>query len=177
MHRYGTRTPLSRQYGEQRELEQALPSCVSLSFILFISPQLDESACLHSPAPMIRRMADKLGHISPQKLNHGIPQPSPSGSSQPPSLFDPRGSISTERTSQSEWSKQGESMEVVEQLNVVPQILRVPRKPRGTYRLSDFSILRTLGTGSFGRVHLGQSHTLMAIFGISLTTICMAGSS
>ncbi|KII95556.1 hypothetical protein PLICRDRAFT_98490 [Plicaturopsis crispa FD-325 SS-3] len=117
---------------------------------------------------MIRRMADKLGHISPQKLNHGIPQPSPSGSSQPPSLFDPRGSISTERTSQSEWSKQGESMEVVEQLNVVPQILRVPRKPRGTYRLSDFSILRTLGTGSFGRVHLVRSKHNLRFYAIKV---------
>lgn len=32
-----------------------------------------------------------------------------------------------------------------------PQVQR----PKGTYRLTDFLILRTLGTGSFGRVHLG----------------------
>lgn len=33
---------------------------------------------------------------------------------------------------------------------------RVVRQPRGMYRLSDFIIQRTLGTGSFGRVHLGM---------------------
>lgn len=30
-----------------------------------------------------------------------------------------------------------------------------PRRPKGHYRLTDFIIQRTLGTGSFGRVHLG----------------------
>jgi len=29
-------------------------------------------------------------------------------------------------------------------------------RPKGSYRLSDFIIQRTLGTGSFGRVHLGS---------------------
>lgn len=31
-----------------------------------------------------------------------------------------------------------------------------PRRPKGHYRLTDFIIQRTLGTGSFGRVHLGM---------------------
>ena len=31
------------------------------------------------------------------------------------------------------------------------------RQTKGKYSLSDFEILRTLGTGSFGRVHLVQS--------------------
>ena len=30
------------------------------------------------------------------------------------------------------------------------------RRTKGSYRLSDFIIQRTLGTGSFGRVHLGE---------------------
>lgn len=30
------------------------------------------------------------------------------------------------------------------------------RRPKAVYRLSDFIIQRTLGTGSFGRVHLGR---------------------
>lgn len=34
----------------------------------------------------------------------------------------------------------------------------VPRNTKGKYTLSDFDIKRTLGTGSFGRVHLVQSH-------------------
>ncbi|KAI9731579.1 MAG: camp-dependent protein kinase catalytic subunit [Cirrosporium novae-zelandiae] len=33
----------------------------------------------------------------------------------------------------------------------------VPRQTKGRYSLSDFAIQRTLGTGSFGRVHLVQS--------------------
>jgi hypothetical protein len=34
-------------------------------------------------------------------------------------------------------------------------IERVAKRPKGSYRLSDFIVQRTLGTGSFGRVHLG----------------------
>lgn len=32
---------------------------------------------------------------------------------------------------------------------------RVASRPKATYRLTDFIIHQTLGTGSFGRVHLG----------------------
>jgi hypothetical protein len=54
-------------------------------------------------------------------------------------------------------------MEIVEQEPepdvVVPQVVvRTPTavgRQKGTYRLADFIIQRTLGTGSFGRVHLG----------------------
>jgi protein kinase A len=35
-------------------------------------------------------------------------------------------------------------------------IERVAKRPKGSYRLSDFIVQRTLGTGSFGRVHLGM---------------------
>lgn len=35
--------------------------------------------------------------------------------------------------------------------------LSQPRVTKGKYSLGDFEILRTLGTGSFGRVHLVQS--------------------
>ena len=34
----------------------------------------------------------------------------------------------------------------------------VPRNTKGKYSLTDFTIKRTLGTGSFGRVHLVQSN-------------------
>jgi protein kinase A len=49
-------------------------------------------------------------------------------------------------------------MEVVEEeerplTTVRPKLVR---RPRGVYRLTDFIIQRTLGTGSFGRVHLGS---------------------
>lgn len=66
-----------------------------------------------------------------------------------------RGSISTPRTSVSDWTnnhRKQEPMEVYE----IPHALQLQvRRPKGSYRLSDFIIHRTLGTGSFGRVHLG----------------------
>ena len=33
--------------------------------------------------------------------------------------------------------------------------LPVSQRPRGRYSLNDFTLMRTVGTGSFGRVHLG----------------------
>lgn len=37
-----------------------------------------------------------------------------------------------------------------------PKIVRSVQRQKGSYRLTDFIIQRTLGTGSFGRVHLGE---------------------
>lgn len=34
--------------------------------------------------------------------------------------------------------------------------LPVSRRPKGRYSLNDFTLMRTVGTGSFGRVHLGM---------------------
>lgn len=36
--------------------------------------------------------------------------------------------------------------------------VRLPasQRPKGRYSLNDFSLMRTVGTGSFGRVHLGE---------------------
>ena len=33
--------------------------------------------------------------------------------------------------------------------------LPVSQRPKGRYSLNDFTLMRTVGTGSFGRVHLG----------------------
>lgn len=120
---------------------------------------------------MIKRMADKFGHLGTLKVASDQSSSSTtsvlSRQSQSTSLDSGlhRGSISTERTSVSEWSnKRGGSvsMEIVENEpkpkpeEVVPQIVRTPVRPKGSYRLADFIIQRTLGTGSFGRVHLGR---------------------
>lgn len=144
----------------------------------------------------MRKMADKLGHItsprpasaganspssssaqlsgalSTHNLQQGLPaqephSPSPSLSSTQSTALSSAGhrpSISTERTSVSEWKgssndstakeKQVERMDIDPPTEpVVP--LQV-RRQTGSYRLSDFIIHRTLGTGSFGRVHLGE---------------------
>jgi protein kinase A len=47
----------------------------------------------------------------------------------------------------------------LQQLPQIPQHAQqnLPRETKGKYTLSDFDIQRTLGTGSFGRVHLVQS--------------------
>lgn len=125
---------------------------------------------------MIRRMADKFGHIgqprSPSHAHSHYTYPSSSTTSSvistPPASLDlHRGSISTQRTSISEWSKKGESMEVVKEGELEPEPSKVALRthaatgrPKGSYRLADFIIQRTLGTGSFGRVHLGKLYLI-----------------
>ncbi|KAF9463591.1 kinase-like domain-containing protein [Collybia nuda] len=45
---------------------------------------------------------------------------------------------------------------------------RVIKRPKGTYRLSDFIVQRTLGTGSFGRVHLVRSKHNLRFYAIKV---------
>jgi hypothetical protein len=66
---------------------------------------------------------------------------------------DHRGSISTEVTSQSGLSKH------VETPDITPLFPQRAAREKGTYKLVDFIIHRTLGMGSFGRVHLGNIST------------------
>ncbi|KAG6849400.1 hypothetical protein H0H93_008757 [Arthromyces matolae] len=82
--------------------------------------------------------------------------------------FDHRGSISTTRTSTSGWSSQREDgMEsVAEEPPTVTQ--RIVKRPKGSYRLSDFIVQRTLGTGSFGRVHLVRSKHNLRFYAIKV---------
>lgn len=116
---------------------------------------------------MFKRMTDKLGsHFhgyskeqyssSPiQSPISSIPSTAVSSASSLLPQYDHRGSISTERTSlsASDWSKRGDSLDYIEEEK---SLNARPRKHKGTYRLEDFIIQRTLGTGSFGRVHLGE---------------------
>ncbi|KAJ7935320.1 kinase-like domain-containing protein [Mycena leptocephala] len=133
---------------------------------------------------MIRRMADRIGHLghsSPHKLEesdtlHPLSSPTSSQSAVSSYLshssYDHRGSISTQATSMSEWStdKRGfgldSDMEVVEEERSHPP--KLVRRPRGVYRLSDFIIQRTLGTGSFGRVHLVRSKHNLRFYAIKV---------
>ena len=77
------------------------------------------------------------------------------------------GSISTLATSNAaidvggsaEWDPEKRPSVVTENMDYEsePQVLLpVSTRPKGHYSLSDFTIHRTLGTGSFGRVHLGM---------------------
>jgi hypothetical protein len=122
----------------------------------FIPPSSTPTLCcstvaLHIPVTMLKRMTSKL-HIGKYTSHHASLTGTPIKTTDVPPVvtgrLDFRGSISTERTSQS--SKRGDSLDA-------PPFSPTPlvRRPRGCYKLSDFLILRTLGTGSFGRVHLG----------------------
>jgi hypothetical protein len=133
----------------------------------------------HYLAPfMIRRMAGKISahihhHHHPQQhqqlhgdedymgmnLDAGIPSQgsayASTGYSDPSmglsalSSLDHRESISTDRTDTSQAESEGRFIQA-------PRFSARPQRPKGAYKLNDFNILRTLGTGSFGRVHLGK---------------------
>ncbi len=67
------------------------------------------------------------------------------------------GSVSTLATSNmaDDWDKPGSSVASID-FDEEPRVaLPVSQRPKGHYSLSDFYIHRTLGTVSFGRVHLG----------------------
>ncbi|KAF8661468.1 hypothetical protein AX16_001305 [Volvariella volvacea WC 439] len=138
---------------------------------------------------MIKRMAGKFGtHIGHNKSpeagssNQNQPQQYPSSATSsnttlsatsiPASHYEHRGSIATDRTSLSDLSKRGDSMDVVPEEQEQPQqpaVQRVlPRRPKGSYRLTDFIIERTLGTGSFGRVHLVRSKHNLRFYAIKV---------
>ena len=106
---------------------------------------------------MLKRMASKISvHLGIRKPVPkdaipiaGLDSASSSTLSHIPTMpvCDYRGSISTDRTSASQDDTEG---------IIATRRVRLPQRPKGTYRLSDFIIQRTLGTGSFGRVHLGM---------------------
>lgn len=95
---------------------------------------------------MASKISVPVGMYKPQ-LPFATTMPAPYPQIPKAGIYDHRGSISTDRTSA--------SMEESEE-NVPTTRVRNPIRAKGIYRLSDFIIQRTLGTGSFGRVHLGM---------------------
>ncbi|KAH9949285.1 kinase-like protein [Amylocystis lapponica] len=75
-----------------------------------------------------------------------------------------RASISTGRTSLSAWSKRAATGDGAEP----PRIPLPIRRPQGSYQLTDFIIQRTLGTGSFGRVHLVRSKHNLCFYAVKV---------
>ncbi|KAF4621128.1 hypothetical protein D9613_000995 [Agrocybe pediades] len=114
---------------------------------------------------MLKRMTSKIGaHVGLYKADNQVPPlPSPPASThshQHVAMYDHRGSISTDRTSA--------SMEEAYESGEVRRVRRAPARPKGTYRLADFIIQRTLGTGSFGRVHLVRSKHNLRFYAIKV---------
>lgn len=52
------------------------------------------------------------------------------------------------------------------------QLAQTGRKLSGRYALADFTLQRTLGTGSFGRVHLVRSKHNMRFYAIKVSKRC-----
>ncbi|KAJ7496687.1 kinase-like domain-containing protein [Mycena latifolia] len=133
---------------------------------------------------MIRRMADRLGHLGHSSLHkeqsdtiHPLSSPTSSQSAVSSSYlsrssYDHRGSISTQATSMSEWSTDKRAFSAESDMDIIeeerPLRPKLIRRPRGVYRLSDFIIQRTLGTGSFGRVHLVRSKHNLRFYAIKV---------
>ncbi|KAA1476468.1 kinase-like protein [Dentipellis sp. KUC8613] len=110
-------------------------------------------------------MTGKLGQLAPghQKAQQPPHQPQAQQSAPLPATLGAapytaefRGSISTQRTSESESSKAAEAADE-RRRGLEIASLPHPRRQKGTYHLTDFFFQRTLGTGSFGRVHLVRS--------------------
>ncbi|KAK0226608.1 kinase-like domain-containing protein [Armillaria fumosa] len=120
---------------------------------------------------MLKRMTDKLGSHFHKDPMQPPSSPSSLASSSVFSQFDRRPSQTTTRTSMSELSKleHRDSIDYPE-LELFPlssQDHGGPR-PKGSYRLEDFIIQRTLGTGSFGRVHLVRSRHNLRFYAIKV---------
>ncbi|KAF9784064.1 kinase-like domain-containing protein [Thelephora terrestris] len=108
---------------------------------------------------MLKKMTHKLTHFhAGQKRSNQLDQPQLPAAL--PYYTEHRASISTQRTSLSEWSKREGSMESTRST--------LERRPKANYSIEDFVIHRTLGTGSFGRVHLAQSRRNLRFYAIKV---------
>ena len=105
-----------------------------------------------NPTTMLKKMTHRFTHF--QKRSNQLDQPQLPAAL--PYHTEHRASISTQRTSLSEWSKREDSMESTRST--------LERRPKAAYSIQDFVIHRTLGTGSFGRVHLGNITSLCRVW-------------
>ncbi|KAL4063563.1 kinase-like domain-containing protein [Scleroderma yunnanense] len=100
-----------------------------------------------------------LSHCNEPSFGIDIPRhPSSSRFDIPEYLYeDSIHSASTTRTSTSTESSGGP-----------PPLQRAPFRPKASYKLADFIIHQTLGTGSFGRVHLARSKHNLRFYAIKV---------
>ncbi|KAF8627705.1 hypothetical protein AX15_004288 [Amanita polypyramis BW_CC] len=120
---------------------------------------------------MIRRMADKLhiGHHKPCTDLHSQLASLATSPDKPSAMLSPisekRGSISTQHTSASDITDNASNGEASTLLMLAQQCVT---RPKGSYCLADFIIYRTLGMGSFGRVHLVQSKHNLRFYAVKV---------
>lgn len=122
---------------------------------------------------MLRKMTDKINgalhspkrdafSVQQQQHQQAVAPPTPTDSLATLSVANThRPSISTQRTSFSEAESSKQALHSDYDRDVAMHDANppfpYPKRDKGRYRYVDFDFLRTLGTGSFGRVHLGTS--------------------
>ena len=110
---------------------------------------------------MLKKMTHRFTHFNTgQKRSNQLDQPQLPAAL--PYYTEHRASISTQRTSLSEWSKREDSMDTTRPI--------LQRRPKAAYSIQDFVIHRTLGTGSFGRVHLGEFSFVYRVWSVQRLT-------
>ncbi|SPQ22388.1 c2586aac-5ab0-48af-958b-d64565c2e972 [Thermothielavioides terrestris] len=102
------------------------------------------------------------GQYAPYPSNHGAAAATTSNQAQPQPQPQPQRQQDQQQAQQVQQAQQHyqpEQQQLAQQTvqAVQPVQQSEARVTRGRYSLADFEILRTLGTGSFGRVHLVQS--------------------
>ncbi|TRM68945.1 putative cyclic AMP-dependent protein kinase catalytic subunit [Schizophyllum amplum] len=128
---------------------------------------------------VIKRMTERFhigsskGYQYPDVDDRGLypTVATPSLVSSDATLYDHRGSLSTQRTSFSELSSVRRGLGAIpEQDDMEARLnrLQLYARNKGTYRLEDFYIQRTLGTGSFGRVLLVRSKHNLRFYAIKV---------
>ncbi|KZV68745.1 kinase-like protein [Peniophora sp. CONT] len=122
---------------------------------------------------MLRKMTDKINgalhspkrdafSVQQQQHQQAVAPPTPTDSLATLSVANThRPSISTQRTSFSEAESSKQALHSDYDRDVAMHDTNppfpYPKRDKGRYRYVDFDFLRTLGTGSFGRVHLVRS--------------------
>ena len=123
---------------------------------------------------MLRKMTDKINGalhspkrdaFSVQQQQHQLPVAPPTPTDSLATTLSVahahRPSISTQRTSLSEAESSKQALHSDYDRDIAMHDANppfpYPKRDKGRYNYADFDFLRTLGTGSFGRVHLGMS--------------------
>ena len=101
----------------------------------------------HDNSPQPYQQQQQLGSAFPVPPGNGPPANLQQQQQYPPMMSQP----------QQHQQQQQANLPQDQQLQQQQVVQDQPRVTKGKYSLVDFEILRTLGTGSFGRVHLVQS--------------------
>ncbi|KAL0473661.1 NCU06240-like protein [Neurospora intermedia] len=130
--------------------QQNLPSISNLIH----QPQYDQPATYKQSSRYVPSVSPANGGLpAPHTPQPSMPQ-TQQATLQPPQNHHQQSQAQQQQQQQQQQQPQQQQQQQQQQLQPQPS---QPRATKGKYSLADFEILRTLGTGSFGRVHLVQS--------------------